>query len=222
MFGKNGKNWIKYIDIHTHSKNTNHFALYNVLANEIPNDITEIPNFSIGLHPWYVTEDFKKYISELEHYIRMENCLAIGEIGLDRVQKGNWDLQLQAFAQQIKLAQKYRKPVIIHAVKSYSDILEFRKKSDLSLAWIIHEFSGNQFQANSLLEKNCYLSFGHFLLNSSKLQQFFRLVDLSKVFFETDESTISVEKIYLKAAVLKNISMETLIEQIQFNFNEVF
>ena len=207
------------IDIHTHIKNKNLFAVYNVHLNKFTQE--DLPNnwFSVGLHPWAVSAKYAEILDLLPPLAKKNNCLAIGEIGLDRVRKENWEYQVLAFESQLKIAQKLKKPVVIHAVRSYSDILFFRKKSDINIPWIVHDFYGNKQEADKLMEKNCFLSFGHRLLKSTKLRGVFKGIPIDRIFFETDESELDIKQIYEFAAALKNIDIESLKEQVWVNLN---
>jgi TatD DNase family protein len=213
---------LEFINIHTHNKNCNNTCIINLFPNEVA--FFEDNNFfSIGIHPWDVAIiDIEKQIRIVKEYSHKKNILAIGEIGLDKYRE-DFELQKEMFLKQIDIANHVEKPIIVHCVKAYSDLLEILKNKNLKIPIIIHRYSGNKTIAKELLKFGCFLSFGHELFNSkSKLQKVFKQQPLENIFLETDDSKISIENIYKKASEIKEIDIESLHEAILFNFVNVF
>ena len=197
---------MKYLNIHTHkiSKNENTISLLNVFPNNIP-EIDKKQYYSIGIHPWYVSENTKKeHLGIVEKFLQKENFIACGEIGLDK-NYPNFNLQKEIFIEQLKLAQNADKPVIIHNVKSSSEILSIIKKNKVSVPKIIHRYGGNITTARQFAQSGFYLSFGHALFNDkSKTKKVFTKLPLNNIFLETDDSEKSIEEIYKKAFSLRD------------------
>lgn len=213
------------IDIHRHSidKGLANVVMQNIFHSET-NQIEPTGFYSVGLHPWHVEastliEDIEK-IKETANQI---NVIAIGEAGIDKATQTNLTLQKIAFEAQIAIAKDAKKPMIIHCVRAYDEILHYRKSSNHHKPWIIHWFNASKETAFDLIGKNCYLSFGHMLFNeNSKAYKSFKHVPIEHVFFETDDVGISISEVYTRAAQLKNIPLENLKEQIQTNFKNCF
>ena len=71
---------------------------------------------AIGIHPEEVNNYSEEDLVELENNINNKKVVAIGEIGLDyHYDKESKDKQIELFEKQLKLAEKYNKPVIIHS-----------------------------------------------------------------------------------------------------------
>jgi TatD DNase family protein len=208
-----------FIDIHTHNTSTNHNNK-SIFCIDIYKDInSQIRKFSsIGIHPWFINDTTN--INIIENNINNKNIIAIGEIGLDKTIDINLDLQKELLFQQLNLAEQNNKPVIIHCVKAYSDFQQIIK--DYSIPFIFHGFNSSLQTAKSLIENGAYLSFGKHLLTNRKLQNILKNIDLSKMFFETDDSEISINEIYLFAAKLLNIKINDLQKRIEMNFKEVW
>ena len=120
---------MSFIDAHTHKNGSNDFSLVNI---SLTDDLINLPSlFSIGIHPWDVTSNLE--IRELERYVQDIRCIAVGETGLDRSEKyiSSLDYQTKVFVEHITLSIKFNKPLIIHCVRAYSDILEQLKKYSL-------------------------------------------------------------------------------------------
>ncbi len=213
----------QYIDIHTHSnKLSENLNIINVFPEDI-DTIKEDNFYSLGLHPWEIPNvNIDEQIKIIEKNVRKKNILAIGETGLDKFKPG-FNKQKDVFLKQIKIAEDHNKPIIIHCVKAYSELLEIFKKEKPEIPVIIHRYSGNKTIADQLLKYNCYLSFGHELFNTkSKPANIFKSILNTNIFLETDDSALSVFEIYKKAAELKNINIEELKLIIKQNFTKCF
>jgi TatD DNase family protein len=209
-----------FINIHTHSKiaGEDKTVIFNYLIKDNHSSLQLQPFSSIGLHPWHITDNNESLLEVVEKNATKNNVFAIGEIGLDRACNIPFEQQKSIFEKQIDIAGKVQKPVIIHCVKAYPDIISVKKQTNSQVAWIIHGFNGNLQIARQLLEHKCFLSFGEFLLKSHKVQEVFKQIPLEKIFFETDQATIRINQVYEKAANLLAISVTTLQKQIQTNF----
>ncbi len=216
---------MNYIDIHTHTyyQQPNTSLVLNVFPEDL--ELLYLPAlFSIGLHPWHVAgSTWKDQIARVESAVNHDNVIAIGETGLDKTVSIPYDIQCLAFETQLEIAESFRKPVVIHCVRSYSEMLFYRKKSNLSIPWIFHWFNSGEQMAMELIGKNCYLSFGHLLFNmQSKVFQLFKNLPADRIFLETDDAGYSIQEIYIKAATIRNMTPEALAIQIQDNFNCCF
>jgi TatD DNase family protein len=214
-----------YIDIHTHSYYQDNET--TLLLNTFPEEEEKLKlpvYLSIGLHPWHIQEKtVEQKMQEVEKSAINSNVIAIGETGLDKAVKVDYLLQQQVFKNHLILAEKLRKPVIIHCVRSYSEMLSFRKHSDLSVPWIFHWFNADIQMATELIKKNCFLSFGHMLFHEkSKAFTTFKSVGPDHVFFETDDAGYSIQEVYRQAALLRNIDTHEWQKQIMDNFARCF
>lgn len=216
---------MKYIDIHTHSYYDDPDAI--LVLNVFPDDLAALEQSvycSIGLHPWYVEEDtWETQVSRVKSAASSKKVLAVGETGLDKKTDRPFNTQQLAFLAQMAIAESEKKPLIIHCVRSYSEILSCRKRSDLSIPWIFHWFNADRQIAEALIRKNCYLSFGHMLFREeSKAFRVFNTIPLDRVFFETDDAGFGIREIYARAAGLRNITVSGLKSRILDNFSRCF
>lgn len=211
-----------YINIHTHKDFKQKFTVQNLFPEET-DQIKATGYYSVGIHPWEVQNtNIDKSLSIVHEAASLQNVLAIGEIGLDKF-KDAFNLQTHVFLKQVDIAVTSKKPIIIHCVKAYSELLSILKEKQLSIPVIIHRYSGNKTIADQLIKFGSYLSFGHELFNErSKVQKVFRTLPDENIFLETDDSDISLEDIYEKAADLRNISIEKLQKIIIANFRNCF
>ena len=212
-----------FINLHTHRKPQ--LSEEHVVRNSylLPIDVVKnLPyDVSCGLHPWLISNNHFEQLNHLEEIIyQVPNVCAIGECGLDRVKGPPIEVQLDAFKIQIQLANQYKKPLILHLVKTYSDFLAISKK--IMVPCIVHGFKGNTTEANQLIQSGASLSFGPRLLNDLKLQEIFIQLPLNKVYFETDTKPITIDAVYNMAAALKNLDLVVVRETIWNNFARDF
>ena len=204
-----------YIDVHTHSAATSPDTVKIVDGGQ------ETGLFSAGLHPWHLSaETLNDSLAALEKKLRIPSCIALGEAGLDKICDTAWPLQIEAFTRQLKLAERYQKPLIIHCVRATQEVLELKKGS--CVPWIFHGFRSSAESAESLVKKGFYLSFGAALPDCEKTRSAFNAIPVEKIFLETDESPVCIKDIYSEAAKLKGITEEELCGVVKKNFINVF
>lgn len=208
-----------YINIHTHhlSKDNGVFLFNNRFG--FNKEIYLEKYFSIGIHPWDV--DLQTSMLELENIIQHKNCLAIGECGLDKVIDIDLELQKKIFISQLNLAVKYQKPVIIHCVKAFDELMEICSLYHSKIPLIIHGFSKSLLLAKQLIDKGFYISLNHSIFKKEDID--FSVLSLEKLFLETDnKETISIEEVYQKAATGFQLQEDDLKEKIYSNFTTLF
>jgi TatD DNase family protein len=213
---------MQFINLHTH-KFTNDANVLEIV-NQYPQEFDDkIPFYSIGIHPWYINESrVEADLQIIEEKLQLQNCLALGECGLDKRIEISMEIQTQVFEKQLRLAIKYKKPVILHCVSAYQEIIEIKKRLKVDVPMIIHGFSKNLPISKSLLDNGFYLSFGKYLLLNPELESVFKLVPNDKFFLETDTIEETLEEVYELAAKYKNIEVSELQELVTNNFETVF
>lgn len=211
-----------FLNAHTHhlSHQSDVLDLYNQFPKAI-NDDAKL--FSVGIHPAYIkTSLIEEELEIIRENLSNKNCLAIGEIGLDKLCETDFELQIDVFERQLQLASEYRFPVIIHSVRAYQEILHIRKKLKLTIPFIFHGFNKNEQILNQIIAQNCYASFGKNLLYNKNLQIIFAKLSANQFFLENDASEISIKEIYTIAAEIRNSTIEELQLQQAKNWKTVF
>lgn len=219
-------NSIPFIDIHTHSdlKEKETVTVQNIFPGEGFAAFTGRNFYSVGLHPWHIKseEENNELLVMVEDALGFDHVCFIGECGLDKVAKTDFDEQIRVFKAQIFMAEEFKRPLIIHCVKAYNEVLELYKKHHPEMPWIMHGYNGSVQTTQQLGEQGILFSFGENLLRpKSKAIESFKHLPLEKVFFETDEYSGDVDKFYKKGAELKNVSLETLQKAVWNNFSRV-
>lgn len=213
------------IDRH-HDKQSHALPLSNQTPEQIP-DISPsaMGYFSLGIHPWFIDrQNIDIALQTLKTYRHHPKLLAIGECGLDKAIMTDIALQTSVFEHQVELAKDWRKPLMIHCVRAFNELMLIKKSSKSPLPWIIHGFDNHPELAKQLLKQDCYLSFGKALLreqgNATKVLQ---NMPLDRLFLETDDAgDISISMIYDAAAKITGLTVDALRQQIFGNFHRVF
>ena len=178
---------------------------------------------SMGIHPWYTETDFERQLGELEKAISKTNVIALGEAGIDRSRGLPVEKQIKVFIRQIEIAEKYSKPVIIHCVRAFPEVISIRKELKPSVPMIIHGFRGNKETAAALVRSNFYLSFGAALIDHENIQDVFRTVPDELLLLETDDAhAIPLRLLYEKAALLRSADPGIFQAQVLLNAEKCF
>ncbi|MFN8250741.1 MAG: TatD family hydrolase [Ferruginibacter sp.] len=207
------------IDIHTHK---DAISGYRAILNRY-NRFDELSSdgfFSAGLHPWYINPDnWQSQFRLLEAAVQKPTILAIGECGLDKLCHTNFDLQQTVFKKQVMLANTVHKPLIIHCVKAYDEVLHILQQAKTPV--IFHGFNKNAVLAQQLTSKGYYLSFGQ-ALEQQRNRDVLKQLPLNKILLETDDAPVEIAAIYSLAAAALEIDINTLSLQLQKNAAGVF
>jgi TatD DNase family protein len=209
-----------FINFHTHQ---NHGSGLEILNFDNRNwDVVKGRLYSIGIHPWYINKtQVEEQLNEIKEHLNNDDCVAIGEIGLDKLIDIDYELQKQIFEAQLKIANTYRKSVIIHSVKTHHDIISIKNKVNPNLNLAFHGFNNNYKIAEFLIKNNSWFSFGPTLLNEkSNAYSVIKKLDVEKIFLETDDRDVEIEQIYYQASKLLKLNISHLCEIIQCNIGK--
>jgi len=202
------------LDCHTHSCKKN--AIINARDLDLFN---EESIFSFGFHPWEEIVNEADWLL-FEQKLNLSNCLALGEVGLDKLKGPAFNIQVQRFENQLKINKKYNLPVIVHCVKSWNEIKITAKKYP-EFKWVFHGFNKVGI-LEDVLNEGWMLSIGSSILTNLKLQQAIIKIPMNQLLLETDDSDIDIFTIYQKISEIKKISLPELEEIITNNFKSTF
>lgn len=212
----------KFINLHTHKFSN----LDNVIevVNQYPWEFDmSIPNYSIGIHPWYIDESrLESDLNIIKEKLQLTSCLALGECGLDKRIEIPLETQIKVFKMQLDLVKQTNKPIVLHCVAAYDEVIAIKKELKIENPMIIHGFSKNEQVAKSLLNNGFYLSFGKYLLRNPDLEKVFTFAPENQILLETDTIEESIYEVYEKAASIKGISLEEMKAIVFANFSSVF
>jgi len=204
-----------YINIHTHFITGRQIEVVSRTFDDV------LPEyFSFGIHPWEIDKWVNK-LAIFESSLSLKGCLAVGEIGLDKLKGPGISKQIEIFKRQILLSEEFHLPVILHCVKSWNELKVLKCELNPKQTWVFHGFTKSSL-TEEVLKEGIYISIGHAILTSSTLQTALKNIPLDRLFLETDDAECAIEEIYAKVSELKNIPLSELQSQLEENFKNVF
>lgn len=201
---------MKYVDIHTHTKNSTKdvIVVQNLSLSDAEKIIASDSQgfYSVGIHPWDLENVEKDWVVRLEELCKNNKIVLIGECGLDKNTEASLERQSKIFIEHIQLSELVKKPLIIHCVGYFNELITLKKEHNPTQKWIIHGFRGKPQLAEQLLKGGFDLSYGE-KFNPESV----RVTPVERLFVETDESAVPIEMIYEQIAEIKDCKVEDLI-----------
>ncbi|WNM18251.1 TatD family hydrolase [Flavobacterium capsici] len=213
---------MKFYNLHAHHYTNNPDVVE--LVNQYPWEFNEsVPQYSIGIHPWHIDEKrLETDLKIMEEKLALPECLAVGECGLDKRIEVPMVLQLEVFEKQIALAERFNKPLVLHLVAAYDELIALNKRLNIKVPVVLHGFSKNAQVAKQLLDNGFYLSFGKYLLQNPELKTTFLSMPNDRFLLETDMIAETLEEVYAKAAEYKEMTIEDLKAIVSTTWNTIF
>lgn len=154
------------LDFHTHNLEAPMPAIINIpkqwLLRPHEAQLRQGATYSVGIHPWWTCgDDVALLLEQLVHWASHPQVVAIGECGFDKLQGAALDVQQEVFETHVQLSEQLRKPLTIHCVKAFEELLAVKKQYRPKQQWTIHGFRGKATQARQLLDAGLNLSFGY-------------------------------------------------------------
>ena len=219
---KRNSEQIRFYDIHTHlansQNNEDYIRIINVNAFEFEKTKELCPHafFSCGIHPWN-SENNELQMAHLVEIANDSQIVAIGEAGLDKLCGVSLEIQLPILKKQIELSENLHKPLIIHCVKAWNELIDLRRKTKPSQRWIIHGYCGKPELTKQLVSEGFLFSVGS-KINALSLP----LIPLDSLFCETDESEMDICEVYLQIAKTVNMDIRKFSAIIEKNVQRIF
>ena len=141
---------------------------------------------ALGIHPEFANTYQEKDLRFIIDNLNNKKVIAIGEIGLDYYYtKDNKDKQIKLFEKQLKIAEEYNLPVIIHNREATLDIINSLKK--YKVKGVIHCFNGSLETANIYIKMGFLLGInGVITFKNCKLKEVIKNIPIENIVLETD------------------------------------
>lgn len=195
---------------------------------------------SVGIHPTDIKKRGQNDFKEIEDMLSDSKVIGYGEIGLDYY----WDKdeetqkeQKRFFIEQIKLANKYQKPVIIHnrdaAYDTHKILVDYPPLS----GGIMHCYSGSAEMVSNYTALGLYISLGGpvTFLNAKSPKEVAKVTPLNRLLIETDSpylaphplrgtpnSPANLPLILSEIARLRNVDDRVIEDATSANFKRLF
>lgn len=170
------------------------FSTVKALAARTPGAV-----YCLGIHPLFVEkakpDDLALLRQHVEENLNDPLFAGIGEIGLDGFVPGlDFDKQVSFFHAQLKIAQDFDLPVVMHVRKAQDPVLKglrrYRPRSGIA-----HAFNGSFQQAEQFLALNMCLGFGgaSTFTRALQLRRLIQHLPAEALVLETDGPDIAPE-----------------------------
>lgn len=208
---------LKLLNIHTHRPNQAN-AIFNL---ETATQQTKYC-YSLGLHPWYLDANWESLLQEMKTKSDDPNLFAIGECGFDLLKGPKEAIQIAAFEAQLHWAKELGIPIIMHQVKGLHVLQQSLKHFNDPPAIVWHGFMGKSSTFQSLMNFPIYFSFGAAICKDHKQTiASLKVLPLERIFFETDDSELTIEQVFSKASLILRLPVEKLARQVIENWNQI-
>ncbi|MDO4180033.1 MAG: TatD family hydrolase [Bacteroidales bacterium] len=201
------------LDIHTHHPSAEGIRSLS------PEAFTPADNgyFSVGIHPWEAEKAGEREWGLLEQAIQHPSVLAIGEAGLDKVTTAGFACQQEVFARQIRLSEAVEKPLVIHCVRAFNELIVLKRKHKPRMPWVVHGFRNNANIGRQLLQEGIFFSLGE-----KYHPDVLPLLPPERLLAETDESPIPIRIIIERMAAAMGREAGDVCRQIDKNARNIF
>ena len=195
-----------FLDSHIHLQDYKTQEVKNVVNNAAKNNVSRFINVSAhprdwesvrelaeqypqiipayGVHPWHINEISENWASELENLLQKNQQSMVGECGIDRLRNPDVNRQIQILQTHIELANKYNRPLIIHAVKADSELTQLF--SGLPKRSIFHSFTGSVEWGRQIQKHVFFIGINFSVLRKKNAAEILRGISLNRVLLETD------------------------------------
>lgn len=200
---------------------------------------------TLGISPNDLSTKWKEDIEQIDKILEVElqsnkinnKIVAVGEIGLDYHYDTNKEWQREAFINQIKIANKYNLPIVIHTRDAYVDTIAVLRDNPVNKKGVFHCCPFNRELIRDALDLGFYISIAGPVTfkNSKNAEEIVKMIPLDKMLIETDSPYLAPEPVrgtrndsrnvrYIaeKVAGFKGMPLEEIAEKTYENAKTVF
>jgi len=193
---------------------------------------------TVGVHPHDASQLNADVLTELDRLARDQHVVAIGEIGLDLYRNlSPQAIQERAFVEQLELARRLNRPVVIHDRDAHAQTLGLIRQVGKDWLGVLHCYSGDEEMAREVISMGFFISLAGPLTfeNARRLQAVARFVPLERLLVETDCPYLApqlyrgqrnepayVRQVAVKLAEIKGISLERVADATTANARQLF
>jgi TatD DNase family protein len=194
---------------------------------------------TVGVHPHDAGKATDGTFDLVSKLLAHPKVIAVAEIGLDyHYDYAPREAQQQVFIEQMRIAARHRKPIVIHTREAWEDTFALIEEhwAPHGIPGIMHCFSGGQREASRALGLGFYLSFGGIVTfpKAVELQRVAAAARLDRILIETDAPYLAPvpkrgkrnEPLFIgytaqKLATLRGMTFEAVAEATTANFNRL-
>ena len=158
--------------------------------------------FALGIHPHFLSTFDEEHLILLKSLLmetlssETNKCVALGEIGLDKLIDTTPEIQEKVFLAQLAIAESLQLPVILHVVKMQSRVLQLLKQVKFTYGGVYHAFSGSEEIAQEFIKLGFKLGIGGVITypRAVKTRSALSKLPLESLVLETDAPDMPIYK----------------------------
>lgn len=206
-----------YVNVHTHIRGEGVYVLDTSGGEK--RERGEL--CSLGIHPLFAEKGVT--LEQIRKKAEKGEIVAVGEAGFDRNAPLAMEEQSKLFEEEVKIAEEYELPVIIHCVRAFPELFSVYKKMRPRQAWIVHGYDNNEEILAQLLRNGFCISAGKKLfVPRSNIRRVLSSIPPEQLFLETDDADKPIESVYREAAGIIGVEPAVLMRQVYENFKRAF
>lgn len=152
-----------------------------------------------GVHPHEAVNVSPESLRQVEKYLALPRCVALGEIGLDyHYDYSPRENQRRAFAEQLEIARLQNSPVVIHTREAFEETMSILAESGINgKSVLFHSFTGGPEQADRVLEIGASISYSGIATfkKADDIRQAAAITPDERIMIETDAPFLSPEPV---------------------------
>ena len=150
-------------------------------------------HLALGLHPYFCDHHVDEHLTVLSEAIKAHKPVAVGEVGLDFALDMNRQVFCQAqqeywFVAQLRLAQQFKLPLILHCRKANDRLAQLLRQHQFGLGGIVHAFNGSLQQAQAFTKLGFKIGLGGTVTyeRAQAMKRLAQSLPLEDIVLETD------------------------------------
>lgn len=203
------------------------FGIYPIDALAKEMEKGEASGFNRDIEPFDIDKEIEWIIKN------KDKCVAIGECGMDfNFGKESEKHQRENFQKVIELAEKIKKPIIVHTRKAEPEVIEMLESSKIKNI-ILHCFTGRKHLVKKAADKGWNFSIPPLIVRLQQFQIMADIVNINQLLTETDSPYLSpypgkrnepafVAETIKKIAEIKKFTVEEVSNNIFMNYQRIF
>ncbi|MCP4375396.1 MAG: TatD family hydrolase, partial [bacterium] len=152
-----------------------------------------------GVHPHHAAEQNENYLDDIEQLAAHERNVAIGEIGLDyHYDYSPRPRQREVFAEQLALATRLGKVIMIHTREAFDETMEVIRDSGVDGSTLVfHSFTGGPSEVRDVLDIGAMVSYSGIATfkTADDIRDGVLIVPDDRILVETDAPYLSPEPV---------------------------
>ena len=215
-----------FVDIHSHlpAASPESLALCCVDPERAVHPAPPGTFFCCGIHPWHASApEASGRFEAIRDLVDKNRLAAVGETGFDRIRRDSpLDAQVASFRQHADLSESAGLPLILHSVRSGSDVLSEHSRRRPKSTWIIHGCSAGGEELAKIVSKGIMVSMGPRELSRPGARENLHGTPAELLFLETDDSGIGIAEVFQIAAEKLDCPIESLARRMHENWIRLF